>query len=170
MSSGTQHSVYEFIDDTYRVRNWRWRSALQFNLDFGGAVGLLDLLLPVGFDVGDGVGLDLLDDVADGLGFGIRESDAVSVNDDDADRRDDEGCDNGGLVVGRVDGVADGLRDWVGLRLEGLRVLGAAVGVVSGNFIGLSDGELLAVSMLAMSSLRTFWSSEFWGLLLDPIL
>ena len=49
--------------------------------------------------------------MADGLGFGIRESDAVSVNDDDADRRDDEGCDNGGLVVGRVDGVADGLRD-----------------------------------------------------------
>ena len=41
----------------------------------------------------------------------------------------------------------------MGLQLEGLRALGSAVGVVSGNFIGLSDGELLTVSILAMSSL-----------------
>ena len=143
-------------------------SALLSYKDFGGAVGRFDLLLRVGLDERDRVGLDDVDGLADGLGLGIFDRDGGrddgnegrddEVRDGNADGRDvcDEGRDDGdadGNADGRDDGVTDGLRDCVGVLLEGMRVLGAAVGVVTGDLVGLSDGELLGVLILAISSM-----------------
>ena len=118
-----------------------------------------------GVDDGDADGGD--DDDADGVDDGDDVGDADGVDDGDDDGRDDDGdadgrdddgvadgdADTGDLVVGIVVGVADGFSVSVGLRLEGLRVLGPAVGVASGTLVGLGDGELLGVLMFAMSSM-----------------